>query len=87
MTKQCYALIKTAQENAAAVKELTDIVLGKGGVTKAYNSIKKIAEINDKFYKDFKDTDPSWTPPNYQTQAPAPTVKAPAIAYEEETYR
>ena len=87
MTKKCYACILTSRELAEAIKALTDAVLAKGGMTKAYGAIKQIAEMNDKFIHDFGDIDPSWTPPVYNTQPAQPTIAAPAMAYAEETYQ
>lgn len=87
MTKKCYACILTSIEAAEAIQKLTNAVLAKGGMTKAYGAIKQIAEINNKFLNDFGDIDPSWTPPVYNTQPAQPTVAAPAMAYAEETYQ
>lgn len=87
MTKKCYACIKCSTELAAEIQNLTNTVLAKGGMTKAYGTIKKIAELNDKFVREFSDVDPGWTPPVYNKKPSQPTVAAPAIAYEEETYQ
>lgn len=68
MTKRCYAHIKTSQEVTVAIKGITDRVLAPGGMTQAYNAIKQIAEINDKFYRQFKSTNPDWMPPENQSR-------------------
>lgn len=68
MSTKCFAHILTSQEMSAQIKELTDEVLSPGGLTKAYNAIKKIAELNNSFYRQFKDTDPRWFPPEAQSK-------------------
>lgn len=92
MTKKCYAAIMTAKDTSAKIKELTDEVKAKG-VTKAYKAVMEIAELNDKYYREFQDIDPAWTPEgaakaaraqsNPAPAAPAPAA-APAYAYAEE---
>lgn len=77
MTKKCFAMIKTANENAAKIKELTDVVLS-GSCTKAYKAIKEIAALNEKFIKDFGDVDPYWSAKTAEQQTQAQT---PAINY------
>lgn len=82
MSKKCYAAILSAKEASAAIKELTDEA--KGSCTKAYKNLMKIAEINDKYYRDFKDVDPAWSIDNKQAQASAaPANKSAAPVYEE----
>lgn len=68
MTKKCYAHIKTSQEVSEEIKALTDEVLAPGGMTKAYNAIKQIAELNNRFHRQFKDTSPEWMPPENQSR-------------------
>ena len=46
MSKKCYAAIMSARET---------------GVKNAYKNLMKIAELNDKFYRDFHDVDPAWS--------------------------
>lgn len=58
MTKKCFACIKTSQENATKVAEMTaDLKM----VT-AIKTLKAIAEINAKFLADFGSVDPAWKP-------------------------
>lgn len=71
--KKEYAAFKTAQDNARKIKELTDSVLAKGGVTKAYSAIKEIASLNDKYNADFGDMNIAYQP-NY-TQPVQPAVE------------
>lgn len=58
MSKKCYAAIMSARETTTEIKKLTDEVKATG-VKNAY--IMKIAELNDKFYRDFHDVDPAWS--------------------------
>lgn len=77
MTKKCFAAIMTAKDNSALIKEMTDTVLN-GGMTKAYATIKKIAELNDTYIKQFGDIDPYWQPPTQPAMAMAETQAQPA---------
>lgn len=61
MTKKCFACIKTSQENATKIAEMSNIVL-HGGMTKAIKTLKEIAAINAKFLADFGSVDPAWKP-------------------------
>lgn len=97
MTKRCYAAILTAKDMSAKIKELTDEVREKG-VTKAYKAVMQIAELNDKYFRDFQNINPAWTPDNPQPYYTAPAAQsapaqnatanmpapAPAYAYAED---
>ena len=90
MTRKQYASIKCAIEASEKIKQLTDHVL-HGHVTQAYNAIKEIAAINDKYLKDFKDVDLYWAPDRKTgapktaapRQQPVYTPPAPAYNYQE----
>lgn len=89
MTRKQYASIKCAIEASEKIKQLTDHVLN-GHVTQAYNAIKEIAAINNRYLSDFKDVDLYWAPdrktgaPKYTApQQPAYTPPAPAYNYQE----
>ena len=60
MSKKCYAAIMSARETTTEIKKLTDEVKATG-VKNAYKNLMKIAELNDKFYRDFHDVDPAWS--------------------------
>ena len=60
MSKKCYAAIMSARETTEEIKKLTDEVKATG-VKNAYKNLMKIAELNDKFYRDFHDVDPAWS--------------------------
>lgn len=60
MSKKCYAAIMSARETTTEIKKLTDEVKTTG-VKNAYKNLMKIAELNDKFYRDFHDVDPAWS--------------------------
>lgn len=79
MTKKQYASIKCAIESSEKIKELTDFVL-HGHVTQAYNTIKQIAAINDKYYQDFKDVDLYWQAAEKKPENPAQNP-IPEMAY------
>lgn len=87
MTKKCYAHIKTSQEVSEAIKTLTDEVLAPGGLTKAYNAIKEIAKLNNKFHSQFKDTNPDWMPDNTNNQIYAKYQRQAAIQYYQQNYQ
>lgn len=75
MSKKCYAAIMSARETTEEIKKLTDEVKATG-VRNAYKNLMKIAELNDKFYRDFHDVDPAWSidkkPQGQQTQQAVP---------------
>lgn len=57
MTEKYY---KSSWELCTSVKEITDMVLEPDGTELAYNAIKAIAQLNDKFYREFGGINPDY---------------------------
>lgn len=72
MTRKCFAAIQSAKDVSKQIKKLTDTVLTKpNGSKQAYEQIRKIAELNNKFIRDFGSVDPYWTPADAPLQGAA----------------
>ncbi len=82
MTKKCFAAIGTAKEISAEIQKLTDEIKEKGPSV-AYANALLIAELNDRFCRDFGNVDPYWMPPQKGGKPTRETYVPPEAADEE----
>lgn len=69
MSKKCYAAILSAKEISKEIQMITNNVTEPNDA-QAYEAMMQIAELNDKFVKDFMDVDPAWTPDKQSSNKP-----------------